>query len=83
MYISCSDFFVSILRFFTVCAVKRFKNCNAKLDHALCMVQFCIAIFEYTIEGVQFHCLPLHYPLSLLGIGSVCFVIVVFLAHLH
>ena len=30
----CSDFSVSVLRFFTVCAVKCFKDCNTKLDHA-------------------------------------------------
>ena len=30
----CPDFSVSILRFFTVCAVNRFQNGNTKLDHA-------------------------------------------------
>ena len=30
----CSDFSVSVLRFFTVCAVKCFKDCNTKMDHA-------------------------------------------------
>ena len=28
-----SDFFVSMLRIFTVSAMKRFKDCNTKMDH--------------------------------------------------
>ena len=28
------DFSVSVLRLFTMCAVKRFKHYNTKLDHA-------------------------------------------------
>ena len=30
----CSDFSVSILGFLTVCAVKRFNDCDTKLVHA-------------------------------------------------